>query len=215
MTAHGAVRIAPAAMTDVPQVRTVIARSLSDDPMLRWLFPEDCAERLSRIALFFSGQVEQLIRHGAAHHARVDGEIVGAALWIPEGMERASTLPAARDLPPILLGGSRYAAFGHQFAEAREGAPAAEGAYLATLGVLAEHRERGIGRALVRAGHELLGEPTWLETTDPHNVDFYQHLGYETVHRAPFADGTTSMIRLVRDPARHRRGDDAAAAQDR
>ncbi|WP_267061763.1 hypothetical protein [Brachybacterium halotolerans] len=38
-----------------------------------------------------------------------------------------------------------------------------------------------------------------METAPPRNLPFYRRLGYEVVHEAPFAGGTTTMTRLVRD----------------
>ncbi|MFE5776841.1 GNAT family N-acetyltransferase [Brachybacterium sp. NPDC056505] len=193
------VSIAPATMAEAPAIRTVLAHSLSEDPMLTWMFPQRDALRLSRIAFFFSGQVERLVGHGLVHSAMVEGEIVGAALWIPEGTPRLDSLPRPRDIMGILLGETRNRDLIDEFTAARDGAPSVAGTYLATLGVLEEYRGHEVGTRLVEAGHRAITGPTWVETTSPRNLPFYRRLGYEVVHEAPFAGGTTTMTRLVRD----------------
>ncbi|MCG7310454.1 GNAT family N-acetyltransferase [Brachybacterium sp. ACRRE] len=193
------IEITCATMADVPSIRTVLAGALSDDPMLTWMFPVRDERRLSRIALFFSRQVERLVAHGLAHRATVGGALVGAALWIPEGTPRDDALPDPRDLMHLLLGEQRNQEVIEDFTRARSGAPSGDGAYLATLGVREDHRGAGIGARLVRAGLESLRCPAWVESTEPRNVLFYERLGFQVVHEAPFAGGTTTMTRLVRD----------------
>lgn len=191
--------ISPATMAEAPAIRTALARALSEDPMLAWMFPLRDELRLSRIAIFFSGQVERLVQHGLVHRATVGGAIAGAAMWIPEGTARLDTLPRPRDIMGVLFDEARNRELSGEFTAAREGAPAAVGTYLATLGVLEEHRGRGVGARLVEAGHEAIPGPTWVESTSARNLPFYRRRGYSVVHRAPFASGTTTMTRLVRD----------------
>lgn len=184
---------------DVPQVRTVVARALADDPMIRWIVPPEATDRMSRVAVFFSAQVERLVLLGHTDVATVDDRVVGAALWIPPGAGRLDGLPLAAELAGIVSTPERVQAFADQFHAARDGAPVCDGPYLATLGVLDSCRGQGIGRRLLQAGHGHFGQvTTWLESTNPDNLSLYERAGYLPTHRAPFADGSTVMTRLVR-----------------
>ena len=190
----------PARARDLPAIRTVVAHAVADDPMLTWLLPVGGPQRLSRIAIYFSAQVERLVAHGVCHVAVAGGEIVGAALWAACDLPRATTLPLAPELGAIVLDPERARAMNEQFAAARAEAPHCDGAYLSTLGVLDRHRGQGLGMSLVEAGHRAVAGPTWLETTNPRNHSLYERAGYRKVHEAPFADATTTLARFSRRP---------------
>lgn len=192
------VSIRRATAADIPAVRTVIARSLAADPMLEWIFPPDTTNRESRLAIYFSAQVERLVTLGVTHMAMEGDAAVGAALWMPPGTGRPDSLPIGAELTEILCGADRSHTIGADFAAARAGAPDHDGPYLATLGVLPSHRGQGLGRRLLDAGHDCLGPTTWLESVNPANLGVYQRAGYAITHQAPFANGTTTLTLLKR-----------------
>lgn len=191
--------IRTAVSADVPQVRSVVARALADDPMIRWLIPTDAPARLSRIAVFFSAQVERLVTLGHTDVAVAGEDVVGAALWVAPDTGQLGGFPQASELASIVADGVRVQAFVEQFQAAWAGQQHCEAPYLATLGVLDTCRGQGVGRRLLDAGHSYFDAPvTWLESTNAQNLPLYERAGYTVTHQAPFADGATRMTQLVR-----------------
>ncbi|MEL4504841.1 GNAT family N-acetyltransferase [Luteococcus sp. H138] len=183
---------------EMPVIRTVLARALADDPLVQWNFPvvDKAQERLSLVALYFLLAVERFVLQGRSFVAVGDGRVVGAALWMPPGMQRVPSLPRPLDLMTLLLGEDALLANGELFERARDGAPECEGFYLAQLGVLPEHRAAGVGSELMRYCMAELPGPLWAESANPRNVGFYQRLGFAVVHRAPLFDSTLTRLSL-------------------
>ncbi|MFC6360436.1 GNAT family N-acetyltransferase [Luteococcus peritonei] len=185
----GSVTVRRAGLADIPQIRTVLAHGLAEDPMMLWLFgeEEDPRRRLSRIAAYFSVQVERRVTAGLVDVATVDDEVVGAALWGERRLEPSDLLPRPGSLALMLLGEDWGAATSEAMTAARDAAPAPSGPYLAVLAVLPQLQGHRIGQRLVEASHRRFGESTWLESTNPRNHGFYQRLGYRRVHQVQVA----------------------------
>ena len=86
----------------------------------------------------------------------------------------------------LLVGASRADEILAALGRAAVFAPAAPAAYLNYLAVAREHQGRGIGRLLLDAGVEQArrdGSGTYLATTDPRNLPFYERAGFSAVGR--------------------------------
>lgn len=145
----------------IPQIRTVLATALANDPLVRWDFPptgpvvaaephssmagpqqataelvESDQQPLSRVASYFMLAVERLVLQGRSFTVVDEGRILGAALWMPSGMERKPSLPRPRDFMGQLLGDEVLLESAERLQQAWEGAPECGGFYLADLGLL-------------------------------------------------------------------------------
>lgn len=175
-----------ATSADGPAVRTLFARAYVDDPLLRWIFPDD-ATRLEATAAWLGVYVERYLRTGgaASERARVTeagGGLTGAALWRwPDDAFPGGELPTTVGLLTALVGPAHAAAVGAAMAAESGARPTGPHAILHFLAVDAAHRGWGNARRLVDDGvarAQADGLPVLLETTNPVNVPIYERLGF-------------------------------------
>lgn len=193
------VEIRPAQAHQLPEIRSVLTRSLAQDPLMRWYFPDGEApeQRLGRIAMYLGPSMEWLVGCSTAHAALVDGVIVGAALWMEPGTPVPQTLPSLRGLAEILMGQERAQAVHAGMRAARQGAAEISGVYLSLAGVAEQWRGRGLGARLLEPVLSRGPGTCWLESTNPRNVPFYERAGFRVVHEAPVGGSGVTMARLV------------------
>jgi GNAT superfamily N-acetyltransferase len=198
-------------MTTMTDVRTVtpadgpaVSRALSgafyDDPVFRWIYPDD-ERRRPLLPAFFDLFGEAIGRHGVS---LVVGDGVGAALWVPPGQQVVDDDQAEAFGRAVL---SLSPGDGDRMQTCFEVMDAAHPSepcwYLNLLGVVAEHQGEGIGSALLRvalARCDAAGEPAYLEATSPDNRRLYERHGFRVVGELPLPDGPT-MWPMWRDPA--------------
>jgi GNAT superfamily N-acetyltransferase len=168
-------RVRRATVEDRPAISVTAMRAFADDPVMRWLYPED--------DVFFApgGEVFRPAMTGWIGLGEVwctdDG--VGAAIWIPPGRPEIDFTvdPPAPEPPPDRL--ERFAILGPLM---EENTPAEPHWYLQLLATHPDWQRRGIGAALMnvifeRADSEGLG--CYLETETVENVAYYRHHGFD------------------------------------
>lgn len=195
--------VRPAAVSDLPAVRTLYARAFGDDPMMRWLFP-DAGTRPEALAAWLGTYLERyLLAPGAAptrhRGAERDGVVVGAAFWRwpDDDVAAPGVLPTATGLLTALVGDDHAALVAAGLAQERAVRPTAPHAYLHYLAVDAAHRGTGVARALVEEGvarAESDGLPVLVETTNPANVAVYEAFGFGVVARVRLGTGPDVTI---------------------
>ena len=75
--------------------------------------------------------------------------------------------------------------------------------YVMVLGVSPEARGTGLGRALLEtilAEADALGVPVYLETAQPRNVTFYQHMGFTLVEHLVEESSGLDLWGFLREP---------------
>lgn len=167
---------------DLPAIRTVLARSYHDNPLMRWVLP-DATTRDDACAAWLAPSLERYLADGVVHVAEVDGAVVAAAAWMPHGAEarRPASLPTSAGVLAALVGSDRAARVRSALGSCAPLFPSSPSAYLNYLGVAPEQQRRGLGAALVRHGLTTLVDEVHgahLGTTDPGNVGFYTALGF-------------------------------------
>ncbi|SIO84533.1 GNAT family N-acetyltransferase [Nocardiopsis sp. JB363] len=200
-----------ATLDDVPDLARVLSRSLHDDPLFRWLFP-DAESRMAQVRRFFAlttgfGYVPAgdtrltaiADAEGAAPTTR------GAALWAPPTTNPEGPLASPRTWPHwvSLLGRGRVAGFVRVFAEWKMAAPQEPHLYLAALGVDPSVAGTGVGGGLLAAGldeADSQGLPVFTQTLDDKSVGFYERFGFRVVHEIPHEDVGTGYF-LLRQPS--------------
>ncbi|MFM8856654.1 MAG: GNAT family N-acetyltransferase [Actinomycetota bacterium] len=165
-------RIRPAQQTDLTQIRKTFIRSFWEDPVVRWLFPDDEDFRDGSMMIDF---FRRLIAHGCSS---VTPDVVAFALWIPPGRPDVEFETIQTDPPSDELIG-KFIALGEAIAVHT---PAEDHWYLQTVGTHPDWQRRGYGSLLIeegiaRARRDGLG--VYLETETIENVAYYQHLGFE------------------------------------
>ena len=199
------VEIRRAEPRDLPAVRTVLARALADDPLMDWIFAAT-ENRPAAVAVFLSGAIERYVLVGTTWVAVDGGRAVGAAAWRVAGTDAigpdaGDPLPGERTLA-LLIDPARVAAIREGFGAMADLAVPDPSAFLHVLGVDADRRAEGIGRALLTAGLDALpaGLGAHLNTTLESNVRFYERCGFVHDGALRLGDGPL-MHSLVRDPS--------------
>lgn len=173
--------------SDVDATAAALARAFHDDPLQTYILP-DPADRAARSPAHFASILRYGLLFGEVFS--LPGPASGAAVVLPPGgweitPERAAA--AGFDEWPTTLGAvaaERFVAalsvlepFHH-----RDVPPAHW--YVLLVGVSPEAQGSGRGRALLQPTLDraaVAGQPCYLETAQPGNVPFYEHLGFRTL----------------------------------
>jgi len=196
-SAPPAVREARAA--EAAAVARTLTRSFHDDPVQRFLFPEDRAYQ-SRGLANFELVVRRTFEVGVAY---VGDGIEGASLWLPPGADFVDgwrgVVFGLRSLLALRGGLSRGARL---FGLLARHHPHEPHWYLPVLGTDPGHQRRGVGSALlapVLARADAEGLPAYLESSKARNIPFYQRHGFEVV-RTLKVEGGPEIWPMLRKP---------------
>ena len=183
-----------------------LARAFHDDPLQAYVFP-DPAERAARSPEHFA----PILRYGLlfGEVLTTEGAPLGASVWLPPGgwevtPERA-TAAGLDDLPQAIgeeAAGRFFSALGAVEPYHLDVPPHW---YLMVIGVSPEGRGRGLGRALIQPvmdRADAAGLPCYLETAQPDNVAFYEHLGFTRVVAVIEPQSGLRLWTFRRDPPR-------------
>jgi GNAT superfamily N-acetyltransferase len=198
--AEGATQIRKASVADVAPVGAALARAFFDDPIFRWIFPDDDRRR-EALPPFFSQFAKAMQRSDEVY---VAGEVSGAALWSPPGelaVPEAEAEEFNRHLEEISgADAERSFAIGKMIEEHH---PPGSYYFLQFMGVEPERQGRGIGSALLapvlqRCDRE--GERAYLDATSPRNKELYERHGFRAGD--PYApEGCPPLWPMWREPA--------------
>lgn len=175
MAYHHRMQVRRATSDDRPAVCVTAMRAFSDDPVMRWLYPED------EVFLAPGGEVLRPAMSGWIGLGEVwctdDG--AGVAVWIPPGRPEIDFTvdPPAAEPPPDRL--ERFAIIGPLM---EEHTPPEPHWYLQLLGTHPDWQRRGIGATLMDVMFERAdadGLACYLETETVENVAYYRHHGFD------------------------------------
>ena len=175
-----------------------------DEPSGRWLLP-DPAEFLDVYEQIF---IRTMMR--AMDEGRVDAwgdPFVGVAVWLEQPVidVESPRSQAASGSPPILSepAAARVEEFGKLLQRMRRLARPDHHVYLDAIGVLPDHRRRGVATGLLGAGFawaDSRGLPCSLDTLDPDNATFYRRRGFEVVAVQPLPGSDLTFTAMRRWP---------------
>jgi ribosomal protein S18 acetylase RimI-like enzyme len=137
------------------------------------------------------------------------GVPLGAAIWLPPDKWEVTAERAAAagldDLPKVLGDEAAerfFSALGAINPYHHRDVPAAHW-YVMVVGVSPEARGQGLGRALLQPimdRADAAGLPCYLETAQPDNVAFYEHLGFRQVVEMVEPQSGLRLWTFRRDP---------------
>ena len=193
-------QIGKASAADLPRIATTLARAFFDDPVLRWMCPDD-RRRRELLPAFFSLFAETLQRHDEIH---VAGETAGAALWLPPGQALVPEDEAAefgRRLEEMAGVDAERAFTISKLID--EHHPPGAYYFLQFMGVEPRNQGHGIGSALLARMLEHCdreGARAYLDATSPHNKRLYERHGFRASGQfAP--EGGPPLWSMWREPA--------------
>lgn len=171
-----------AAGADAPAVAALLGRAFDDDPVWRWLLPDD-ASRVRRLTGLFEIMLRRVhLPHGVSETAGRDGRPEAAALWDPPGRWRVPLrAQAAQALPLARVFGARMPAGLRALGAIEKHHPTEPHWYLAVLGTDPPAQGRGLGGALLRSRLDRCdadGVPAYLESSKESNVPYYERFGF-------------------------------------
>jgi GNAT superfamily N-acetyltransferase len=190
----GAPRPAPptvraATSADRGALAGVLARAFWDDPVWRWLFPDE-GTSTRRLELTFRAYLLDTLRVGTVF---TTPDLDGAALWKPPGQWQLGYGSLLRAAPDLLRAFKLRVIAALQIERAVESQhPHEPHWYLSVLGTDPPAQGKGVGAALIRQVTDRcdhLGLPAYLESSKPENVPYYERFGF----------GVTGDTRLGKD----------------
>jgi len=171
----------------IPDERSQIVKTLClaffDDPIYRWLVPDD-AQRRRSAAIFYSRFVDACWPHGAVYAA---GAGAGAALWVPPGKPLVTDDEAeafGRDLLESVADDAGSARLAQLLQMLTDNHPADACWYLAFMGVDPSAQGNGLGTRLLAAVLDQADRdqaPAYLEASSPENRRLYERHGFQAV----------------------------------
>jgi ribosomal protein S18 acetylase RimI-like enzyme len=187
--------------TDAYAVSSALAAAFYNDPIFRWVMPDDSV-RTDANRAFFDLVVTVLARHDEAWTS-VDG-VTGAALWVPPGSPLLAEEHADQFVSAAAgIDGVEPDRMVEILALLDDHHPAEPHEYLFFLGVVPYAQGRGIGSALmapVLERADRAGARAYLDATSPRNRALYERHGFRA--SAPISVvGGPPLWPMWRDPA--------------
>lgn len=179
-----------------------LARSFDDDPLFRWMLPDD-RDRAAWVRWFHRVSVDQALRLGTAWTLD-EGPAAGVITVMPPGVHGPSLggWIAALRTPPRRLPTRRLAWTGLRVQHRLDALhPRAPVVYVHVLGVHPGRKGEGLGGALLGralADAQARGLPTFLETSNPVNLGFYRRYGLAV--QAEFRVGDAPPVWTLQTP---------------
>ncbi len=184
---------------DIPHLRAMLAEAFFDDPVFRWLLPQD-AKRRARLRRYFGID----LRWYALPHECVwtTDDLAGAMLGLPPGKWR---------VPPhvSVLQGSAFAV---QVARAARLGATMEWRhmrllrephyYVRDIGVHPDTQGRGLGSALMRPLLDRCdqeGLPAYIEASSERSAALYERLGFQHIEELRVG-GSPPLWLMLRRP---------------
>jgi len=188
--------IRDATPADAPRVVATLSRAFEQDPVFDWVFPDPAARARSApkvFELFFAGNAPPGMR-------LVTPDCSAVTLWHAPNTPDEIGLRAAWRM--WRAAGSAIFRFKRVGEAVEAHFPPQPFWYLHIAGVDPAHQGKGLGRAIVQAGLDRIGNaPVYLETSKPKNLGFYESLGFRVVDEWDVPGGGPHFWSMLRPQA--------------
>jgi GNAT superfamily N-acetyltransferase len=184
----------------------VLGRAFFDDPLTRWVTPDD-TKRARDLPWFFARAAVVGDRWGEVY--TTGDKVEGNAIWLSPGNAKLSLSKMARTgmlMAPFALGLSpfmRFMKIMNTFEHLHDRDAPEPHWYLMVLGVDPPRQGQGVGGALIQpilARADANKLPCYLETQKAINVPFYQRHGFEVVVEDDVAGNGPHFWTMKRPP---------------
>ena len=169
------VTVRRATIDDVAAASRTYARSFADDPVIRWLVPDD-AEYAAIGDRFFGVLARRWIAGGTLW---CTDDVAAVAGWNAPGRPEFEFDPGP---DPVEHPEWRLQRLGSLRAHLQAHTPTELHWHLNMIGTHPDWQRRGLAGALLATGFEIAdaeGLPCYLETETPENVAYYRHHGFD------------------------------------
>ena len=183
---------------DLDSLSVTLWAAFRGDPLWTWAFPEH-----AKLEPWWRFLIASALRYPWVW---VAGEVAAASVWIPPGGTEL-TADEEEQVEPLLenLLGPRAGEVMELLERFESSHPRTEPHYyLSLLGTHPEHRGRGLGMRLLTQNLSMIdaeGLPAYLESSNPHNDERYERLGFAKVGMFSTPDGAHSVTTMWRQPA--------------
>ncbi|WP_028049640.1 N-acetyltransferase [Cellulomonas sp. URHD0024] len=186
----------PLRPADIDSAARVLAAALADDPGFVHLFPVR-GRREQELRALYRMTLSDALLHGHAFATRLNGAVTGAIAIYPPGtypMTPRRWWSQSLRIARIAMHTREHSMGLIKFGDVTASGVQTDCWYVEALGVHPSLQRAGRGKRLMAEVFTLIdtsGDPSYLETTKPENVAYYEALGYDSV-RSPVALGTPS-----------------------
>ena len=189
--------IVPLQRAQLTEASEALSRAFHNDPLQQYVLPDN-QDRRRLSPLHFQPILEYGLQFGEV--LVTDGSVKGVAVWLPPGSTEVSEDRAASaglDRVAETIGEAAAARFFStlEYLDPFHVSDAPEPHwYTMVVGVDPSAQGQGLGRALLQPvldRAQASGHPCYLETAQPENVPFYQHLGFRLLRDV--VDPTSSL----------------------
>lgn len=158
---------------DKPRVVATLTRAFAEDPVFDWVLPDPAARARHGPKIF-----DMFFDANTPPHMRlVSDDCAAATLWHAPNAPEQGGLRAAWGLWRAV--GSAFFRFKRIGDAVEAHFPPQPFWYLHIAGADPAHQGQGLGRAVIQAGLDRVGDlPAYLETGKQRNVGFYESLGF-------------------------------------
>jgi GNAT superfamily N-acetyltransferase len=189
--------LSPISAADAPRAYETLVSAFADDPVERWLLPDDTAYATG-FTPFVSALGDTSLSGSTAWEI---SDFAAVIFWIPPGVE-----PDAERIGRVLIETVAPEKHADTFAILEQldaSHPPFPHWYLPWLGVVAHRQNRGLGGQLLAQSLEYVdlgGLPVYLETPNPRTVPFFERHGFAVTGHAQSGDcpPLTCMVREAR-----------------
>ena len=195
------IKIRKATYNDVNKLANTLAESFNDDPYVNWILRKDKKRNSGLLALFTGCLKKICMPHDEVFTTE---DYSGTSLWLPPGKTKISFLKQLTLLPIILkvTGFSRLNRFMDIMDLINEIHPEKKHYFLQYMGVIREHRSKGIGSSLLKPIIEKSKEEKcgiYLENSKEKNISFYEKNGFKVLDEVKINDELPPFWPMWRD----------------
>ncbi len=199
--------VRPFARADLRRAVATLARAFADDPVMRWIFPDDRMRHL-RLPRFFAVTLRGTsLRHEGTEVAVSGASVLGCAIWVPPGAWRPSGWQQLASLAQFTWAlRSRLGVATDTYAKLIEAHPHQPHWYLSGIGTDPSVQGTGVGSGLMRsrlARCDAAGLPAYLESSKESNVPFYRSHGFSVTRELTIPHGGPTLWLMWREPREH------------
>ena len=197
--------VRPFARADLTATVATLARAFDDDPVMTWIFPDDGMRR-RRLPGFFAATLRGTsLRHDGTEVAVRDGQVLGAAIWLPPGTWRPPLWRQLAALPGLVVRlRSRLSVASVTYGALVRLHPERPHWYLSGIGTDPAVQGTGVGGELLRsrlARCDADRLPAYLESSKERNVPFYERHGFRVTGEVTIPGGGPTLWLMWRNPA--------------